>query len=686
MIIQNEADLSAALAFIEKNEVLAYDTETTGLNPRKDRIIGFGFSNSTFGYYFPILTWTENKLRPTNIGTAENISKMLSSLSSKRLLMFNASFDARFTKYNFGVDLVPALHADVLLMKHTCDEEFPFGLKELATKHWGTDVKKEKEEMLASIKQNEGTAKEYFKASTEVLARYCVQDCLLTFKLYNHYSRDLELQHLGSFYYRDEVLPLYKEVTIPMEEAGIKLDLALLNTSYTEIKEDLARVEEKIQSAISMYLDAVFVPWLLNKDYPLATYTGRVPAWRSKYKTQFEAWLADVTSSNPDKPNYMFNLLSKHHLKKLFFDTLKEVPLSRTPKGAPQVDEEFLELMGQKYEWAKDLITYNKLIKLKGAYIERFLEEHEDGIFYPSFQQHRTVSGRYSGDLQQLPRPLNENSLTAKYTNRIRSFFISDNSSVLMSADYEQLEPRTFCHVSGDVALADIFNTGKDFYSEIARMVEGCSEVSKAQRQKAKSYALGIPYGMTGYKLKFEIECGQEEADALVERYLSSFPGLRAWMNVSRVKAIEHGQVSSELGRVRRLGRIKQIRDKYGPCIEDDLQLWKQLHEMPALYERAKAERREYKNYINNAINFQIQSMAASIMNRASIAIARALKSQGLASRIVAQVHDELVLHVPNSEQQHVAALVKDAMENTTKLSVPLLTTPQCATNYRDCK
>ncbi len=679
MIITNSEQLAEALVWLEQQEYVAYDTETDSLNTRKGTIIGFGISNTTSGYYFPIKSWNGSVLQHVDL----DVGPVLSALLSKKLLCWNASFDLRFTKNNFGVDLVPALHADVMLMVHTCDENrYSYQLKELGAELYGQDAKKEKAEMQASIKANGGTAKEYYKANTDILGRYCIQDCALTFKLFTHYSNQLNKEGLEKFYYIDEVLPLYKEVTIPMEEAGIKLDMEGLRNSLIEIRGDIKQVQAEIQTSIAPHLSAVFESWFLNKDYPLATYTGRVPAWRTRYKTQLEAWQG--TGESP----YMFNLLSKHHLKKLFFDTLKEVPLSRTPKGAPQVDEEFLELMGAKYAWAKQLIVYNKLIKLKGTYIERFIDEAEDGIFYPSFQQHRTVSGRYSGDLQQLPRPANSGTLDAKYTNRIRSFFISDSQCTLMSADYEQLEPRTFAHVSRDPALAAIFNENKDFYSEGAALIEGIplEQITKEQRQRAKVYMLGIAYGMTGYKLKFEIGCEQDEADWLVQKYLGTFPALAYWMENSKNIARADGLIRSDLGRVRRLGRIQQIYAKYGHCIEHDLELWKQLHEMPALYETAKRERREYKNYLNNAINFQIQSMAASIMNRASIAIARQLKREGLKSQIVANVHDELVLHVPISEQHRVAHIVKHEMENVVKLSVPLKTTPQCGTNYKNCK
>ncbi len=675
MIVKTEADIAQLLQFINDNEVLAYDTETTGLNVRRDTIIGFGISNSSTSYYVPLYSYSNGQgLRPVSV----RFLPILLALKAKKILMFNASFDSRITKSNLGVDLLPALHTDVLLLKHTCDENFPFGLKEIATMLWGHDVKKEKEEMLASIKANGGTAKEYYKADTELLARYCEQDCLLTFKLYNHYSRQLREEGLEQFYYEDEVMPLYKTVTIPMEEAGVAIDLPKLNEALINIDADITLIEQGIQFAIQPHL-SIFTTWFLNKDYPLQTFTGKQPAWAKKHNNQYSAWRAD-------NDGHMFNLQSKHHLKKLFFDTFQEEPLSKTPTGLPQVDEDFLQHIAPKHDWVAQLIEFNKLNKIKSTYLERFRDEVEDGIFYPSFMQHRTVSGRYASDLQQLPRPISGDDRISHYTSIIRELIIPIKGNSLLSADYEQLEPRVFAHTSGDSALAKIFTDEQDFYSEIAKSTEGLTEVNKEQRQKAKSYALGIAYGMTGYKLKFELNCTDEQADALVEKYLTAFPGLRRWMNESKEKAISTGAIKTETGRMRRLPRAKAIYSKYGPDITDSLRLWKTFNNTPDIYQNVRQDYKTFKNECNNAINFQVQGLAASIVNRAAIAINKKLKSEQLNARLVMQVHDELVYDVPEAELEHVSAIIKHAMENTTQLSVPLTTTPQSGTNFRQCK
>jgi len=691
LIVRTEEDFNSAIEFILANDILAYDIETTGLNVRQDSIIGIGISNHLDGFYIPIKSWQHAEL----VNVLQHPVLLISALEllkSKKLLMHNGSFDGRFTMYDLGVDLVPAMHCDTMLLKHTCDEDFPFGLKEIATKLWGSDATEEKAVMLSSIKAAGGSAKEYYKASTATLAQYCVKDCLLTFRVYAHYSKELQRQGLDKFFYTEEVMPLYREVVIPMEVSGVAVDTELLQKSASEISLDIACLEVKIQDAIEPML-GIFTQWLLDKDFPLSTPKGKVPVWARKGASQLEAWQKANTG-------YMFNLESKHHLKKLFFDTLGEVAVSHTDLGNPQVDDDFLELMAAKYSWAADLRTFNKLRKLEGTYVRKLLDSNENGRFYPSFNMHRTTSGRLGGDMQQLPRPIKTGDpLVIKHTNRVRAFVIPGPGCKLLSSDFQQLEPSVFAHISGDTRLQAIFRTGMDFYSEVAIMTLNLKNVSADKsaenylgklypevRQQAKVYALGVAYGMTGYKLQFEIGVTQDEAERLVQNYLAAFPSLASWMARSQDEAIYNGAVKTETGRVRHLPLAKILFNKYGASLRDSLRLWKDYHGNTPLYAEAKAARKTYINLLNNSINHKVQGLAASILNRASIAIAAQLKAQGLQARPVLSIHDELVLEVPDAEIETVRALVKDCMENTYKLTVPLYTNPIVGNSFAECK
>lgn len=734
--ITSEAKLNEVLDWLQKQEFVFYDIETSGLDASKDCVIGFGISGFNNGYYLPLEQYSvDYDCLQSLPGQKSFAVTLLNALQKKAICTFNGAFDIPFTTKKLNIDLLNSLHTDVLLLKHTVDEEFPFKLKEIAVQVFGYGAASEQRDLQAELKTVGATKHEIYKANVNTIGKYCVQDCLLTARLFRHYRRLLEQQKLEQFFYTDEVMPLYKHVTIPMEQYGLALDLPLMHKTLAEISADIQQLERSIQKQLEPLLGK-FEVWFLQKDYPvsrsgtfaqgIAEYFGldlpktdtgkysitqktlsKLPDSHAKSVLLKEIYLADehivpvqkllAAKDHGTKP--LFNLQSKHHLKKLFFDTLGLQPLSTTDLGNPQVDDEFIESIKHKYVWANDLHVYNKLQKIKSTYIERFLEKQQNGIFYPSFFQHRTVSGRYGSDLQQMPRKVTaddeSSTLILKYVNVIRDFFIARPGRKLIGADYESLEPHIFAHVSGDHRIQNIFKQGLDFYSEIAIRTENLEQYSsnkkadnylgkldKSRRQKAKSYALGIPYGMTGYKLAFELNVPQEQAEELVKKYLDAFPDLKNWMQTSQEYVIANGYIRSIGGRIRHLPRAKQYAEKYGTVILDSLQLWKDFHHDPHIYAHMKKVRRELKNYLNNGMNFQIQSFAASIVNRAAIAIAKEFKANGMQATICMNVHDELVCEAPDFEVQQVCEIMQRNMENIVQLSVPLKAEPQVATVY----
>jgi DNA polymerase I-like protein with 3'-5' exonuclease and polymerase domains len=760
-VLVNTKELVQEMArHILENDIIAFDTETTSLNPRKGSIIGWSVSAEPGkGYYLPTKLFQNGELIDAYIEDvkAHDVSiKVINMLVGKKLIMHNASFDCRFVKNYFKIDLLSSLHADTMLLVHTVNEEgagfgssSPFGLKSIAKmiqKELGLDVEKAaNEEQIAlknSIKENGGSVTrdnyEIWKADINILSEYAAADTDLTLRVYNHFIKDLYDQGLEAFFFEDEVMPLYKEVTIPMEETGVKLDMDLINRTKDEVTQALEDHKKKVVDELLSHAEVKH--WILIKaanafpannrgtfaielidqsgiEFPRSEKTGkyniananilRIPDGPVKQfllhgdtqilepdqitKIQLKLW----KESNDGN---WFNIQSKDQLGEIAFGALGIKAKSTTKTGKPQFDDDMIQAIGDTEEWAKNLRIYNKLLKIKSTYVERFLDGQEDGRYYFSYKQHGTVSGRYGSDAQQLPRPKEEGDddpIVIEYNNRVRAFFVPDEHNIFIDDDYESLEPHVFAHVSGDEGLKDIFRNGWDFYSTIAIKTEKLDQYSpdkKADnylrklapklRNKAKAYALGIPYGMGAYALGKNIEVSTKEAKKLVDGYLSGFPELEKWMRKSENDAKTLGYVKTQVGRIRHLPKVKAIYEQLGDAMLD----YNTKKELAYSHgeDKVKSISRDFINGLNNAKNVQIQGLSASIVNRAALAINRRFKQAGIKGWVCAQIHDQLICEVDHDRAKEAAEIVQDCMENTTKLSLKLKAVPALAKNFRD--
>lgn len=756
MIITKIEQLQPLFDFIDKHENLELDYESTGVQVRKDQVIGFAITTDTEGFYVVHQMWDGNKL--VIVIPKEVCISILQRLKGKKLGFWNASFDVRLGYYYFGVNLLDELHADGMLALHTIMEEGvpfshrPFALKTAAAHFLGEDATNEQAEMKTSIKANGGGPTEFYKADYEKMGLYAIQDGKLTAILKKRFLKQIEEEGLGELFFIDEVMPLYREVLIPMEMCGLPVHVEGLEDGLKSVEAARQTLESQIQAAIKPLL-AEFEEWFLNKDYPpkrtgpfaqaavdffapdsmprtdsgAYSLTTKNIANLSQYAINtgssreasgqmaagyLQDWLSEEFLLRPEEviqiqrrmhgTTPMFNLLSKFHLKRLFFDKLQEKPLSKTETGLPQCDEQFLDSVAHKYEWVPWLIEYNKLTKIKSAYVERLLEEHEDGTWYPSFSLHRTISGRLGSDAQQFPRPLEEgqaSELVREHNNKIRHYFKAKPGYCFTGADQESLEPKCFAHASTDEKLREIFRKGHCFYSTVAIDVEGYTQYSadksapnflgklnKAARQDAKPYSLGFPYGYSAYKLHMETGRPKEECDRKYRNYFTAYNHLYNWMQETHAECYTKGYVFVETGRKRRFPQAVKIYQKYGEAILDDLKLWKQYHTEPGVYTEAKKARRVFKNLINNSVNVKIQGLAASIINRACIKIARKLKAESMMTKICLQVHDEVCLYGPISESKRAAEIMQEIMENNYTISVPLKAEAQSSETYGGTK
>lgn len=736
-IITDQAGVVELANYIKKGNIISFDTETTSVNPRTGQIIGFSVSaNIGEGYYFPTRAWNNEKqeledLYISNKSCDDIAKQLISLLKGKKLVMHNGSFDIRFTKNFYGIDLRDDLYCDTMLLVHTIVEDGPFGLKAIAIElqqELGLNVEKDANEeqllMKENIKKNGGSTSkenyEIYKADMTLLGNYAAADTDLTLRLMTYFLPILKEQELWDFFFIDEVMPLYKTVTIQMEEVGTELDMALISKTKKEIAIDLKKLEEEIISDLMSTPEAK--QWVMEKA---------TKAFPPKRKGKFADRLrdimpfdiqgvndffenGDVNNLHPkdavrvsldlwkEKEGAYLNISSKQQLSEIVFKYMRIKPISKTRKGTDQFNDDMIDHLSKDYTWAAKLRDYNKLNKINSSYIDRFLEDNENGRYYHYFKQHGTTSGRFSSNSQQMPRILEEgeqSELVLKYNNILRSFLIAGEGKKLIICDQSQLEPRAFASVSNDPNLINVFLNDEDLYSRVAIQAFKLKGMSAKKsdpnfvknlrpelRQRAKSIALAIPYGAGAWQIGQSLNIHIKEAQKLIDAYLEGFPELARWMSDTHLKAQAFGYIKSKTGRIRHLDRVKAIYEKFQDSLVEprSFAMMKRMCKTPEQTQQIMRLRMEYKNGLNQSKNFQIQSWAASIMNRSAIGIHKEFKEKGLDAYIELQIHDEFVVNCKAKIAEEVAKIVKYHMENTVQIPTGLVAEPNVCDNFGD--
>ena len=737
-IITDKAGVVELANYIKNGNIIAYDTETTSVNPRNGMIIGFSVSaNIGEGYYFPTRYWEPDSqtLVDSQIeGTScdEIAKKLIGMLKGKKLVMHNGSFDVRYTKNYYGIDLRDDLYCDTMLLRHTLKEDGPFGLKDIAIEiqnELGLDAEKDANEEQVRLKQsitnNGGTTTklsfEIYKADMRLLGEYAAADTDLTLRVMTHYLPILKEENLWDFFFKDEVMPLYRTVTIQMEERGTKLNMDLINDIDKQITKDIVRLEKEVtESLLALPATKEWVMVRARQSHPpkirgnfgkmiASLENPRNPDGIAEFlKTGDESHLDHIDSLKVSiellkrKEGALINISSKKQLGEICFNFMGVKPLSQTRKGTDQFNEDLVDSLAKDYDWAAKMKDYNKLNKIKSSYVDRFKDNAEDGRYYFYVKQHGTTSGRFSSDSQQLPRilePGEASPLVLKYNNVVRKFIQAEPDRKLVICDQNSLEPRVFASVSNDPALINVFLNGEDLYSRVAIQAFKLSGVSALKsddnylkkvrpdlRQRAKSIALAIPYGAGAWQIGQTLGIHVKEAQKLVDGYLDGFPELARWMSDTHLRANTIGRIINKTGRIRHLDKVKAIYERY----EDNLikpWIFKNIKEQ-AKRQGNEAEvqqlRMEYKNGLNNAKNFQIQSLAASIMNRSAIAIHKEFNEKGLDAYIMMQIHDEFVVNSSTDIAEEVSRIVKHHMENTVSIATGLVAEPAITDDFAE--
>lgn len=353
--------------------------------------------------------------------------------------------------------------------------------------------------------------------------------------------------------------------------------------------------------------------------------------------------IVELEGQAHDMAGEPFNLGSPKQLGRILFEKLELPVIRKTPKGAPSTAEEVLVELAHDYPLPKLLMEYRSLSKLKSTYTDKLPEmiNARTGRIHTSYHQAVAATGRLSStdpNLQNIP-------IRTEEGRRIRRAFIAPAGWKVLAADYSQIELRIMAHLSDDVGLLDAFTRGLDVHSATAAEVFGVEleKVSSEQRRKAKAINFGLIYGMSAFGLSRQLHVGRGEAQEYIDLYFDRYPGVQAYMDRTRQVAAEQGYVETLYGRRLYLREINS----------------------PNKMRVQAAER--------TAINAPMQGTAADIIKRAMIAVNNWQETGESQSRMIMQVHDELVLEVPQDEVDAVSKTICALMSDAAKLKVPLL-------------
>ncbi|KAA2372150.1 DNA polymerase I [Alistipes shahii] len=364
------------------------------------------------------------------------------------------------------------------------------------------------------------------------------------------------------------------------------------------------------------------------------------------YAVELNRKLAELEAAirtEAGEPN--LNINSARQLGEVLFGKMR---IAEKPKMTKTkqfcTDEDYLQSFARKHRIVDLILEYRGVKKLLSTYVEALpqLVNRSTGRIHTSFNQAVTATGRLSStnpNLQNIP-------VRDDMGRRIRKAFIpSDDDHLLLSADYSQVELRLMAHLSGDESLIAAFEHGEDIHAATAAKLfnKTLDEVTSEERRRAKTANFGIIYGISAFGLSQRLEIPRKEAKEIIDGYFASYPGVKKYMDNVVEKAKEEGFVSTIFGRRRYLNDIAS-------------------HNAIA---RGLAER--------NAVNAPIQGSAADIMKIAMINVHRRFAAEGIRSRVILQVHDELVVDMLRSEQERVTAIVTECMESAAQLKVRLI-------------
>ena len=576
--------LEAWLAKIEAATLTAIDTETDSLDGMRAQIVGISLSVAPGeAAYIP--------LRHSYAGAADQlrVDQVLALLApwlenpAAAKLGQNIKYDTHVFA-NAGIEVQGYVH-DTMLQSYVLEAHKPHGLESLADRHLGRKGLSYEDMCGKGVHQISFAQVEIERAS-----EYSCEDSEMTLHVHQHLWPQIEREPRLLDVYRRIEMPT-AQLLVRIERTGVLIDPARLHAQSQQLAERMLALEQQA--------------------YELA--------------------------------GQPFNLGSPKQIGEILFGKLGLPVKKKTASGAPSTDEEVLAELAADYPLPARLMEHRSLSKLKGTYTDKLplMINPATGRVHTNYAQAVAVTGRLSSNdpnLQNIP-------IRTPEGRRVREAFIAPPGHSILSADYSQIELRIMAHISGDEGLLRAFGEGVDVHRATASEVFGTpvSEVSSEQRRYAKVINFGLIYGMSAFGLAGNLGIDRTAASAYIDRYFARYPGVKRYMDETKVSARDKGYVETLFGR---RVYLPEINGGNGP-------------------RKSAAERQ--------AINAPMQGTAADLIKLAMIAVQGVLDTERRATKMIMQVHDELVFEVPQAELEWARAEVPRIMASVADLKVPLL-------------
>ena len=573
----------AWLVKISAADLVALDTETTSLDEMRAEIVGISFSITPGEAAYIPLTH-DYPDAPAQLPRDDVLAKLKPWLEDGTRLKLgqHVKYD-RHVFANHGVEVQGYAH-DTMLQSYVLEVHKPHGLASLALRHLGRNGISYEDLCGKGAHQIKFNQVDIAKA-----AEYSCEDSDQTLDV--HLALWPQLQALPKLLSVYELEIASSEALYRIERNGVLIDAPMLAAQSHELGQRMMQLEVQAQEL----------------------------------------------AGQP------FNLSSPKQIGEIFFTKLGLPVVKKTATGAPSTDEEVLEKLAEDFPLPAKILEHRGLAKLKGTYTDKLaqLALPRTGRVHTHYAQAVAVTGRLSSNdpnLQNIP-------IRTAEGRRVREAFVAAPGCVIASADYSQIELRIMAHISGDESLLRAFTSGLDVHRATAAEVFSVAvdQVSSEQRRYAKTINFGLIYGMSAYGLARALSIDNTAAKNYIERYFQRYPGVKQYMDETRLSAKSKGYVETVMGR--RL-YLPEINSPNGP-------------------RRAGAERA--------AINAPMQGTAADLIKLSMVKVQQVLDDEKRATKMIMQVHDELVFEVPQSEVDWVKTEIPRLMAGVADLKVPLL-------------